>query len=702
MKISAEWIREFVKLDVDDRKLAGDLTMHGIAVEGVACEDGVTIFDIEFTTNRPDAMNHYGVARECAATYDVDLKPLVANLPAMAMAASAGADLDPRPNAKPLLESPFSITIEDEKGCARYTARVVRDVKIVPSSEAVARRLRSVDQRSINSIADATNYVWEMGHPTHAFDLDLLEGGRLIVRRARKGESLRTLDGVERILSSDDLVIADAVKPVALAGVMGGFDTMITEKTRNILIESAWFDPVTVRKSAKRHNLHTDAAHRFERGADFGATPLACARVAQLVLEAAGGHLEGDAIDPIARSIVRPEVPLRQREIERILGKHIEGGEIDRILRRLGFALAREHHADDAGTCGAEALRVQVPTWRLDVEREIDIIEEIARIHGYDNFPGTLPAFAGAVSRLPDEEKDSKLRRMLLALGYDEAMSGTFLNGEELSAFTPARPLLLENPISEEAGALRTSLLPGMLQMLAWNLNHGNANVRLFEAGHVYASCDGRVNERKQVTLGATGQAEPAGWGRQERPYGFFDMKGDIEELLAAFSFRSIYFDEHTAEFLHPGRSARVVIDGTAIAQFGQLHPQLAAARKLRQDVFVAEIQLDRLYQHSLRKPHYSPVPRFPAVNRDFSFIFENRVEFEQIAAKVKELKVPALQRFVPIEVFRGGAIPAGRYSVLLRAEFLSAERTLTDNEVGGWVQQIVQVLESLGGRQRA
>jgi phenylalanyl-tRNA synthetase beta chain len=697
MKIAADWVREFVKLEVDDRKLAGDLTMHGIAVEGIAQENGATVYDVEFTTNRPDAMNHYGVARECAALYDVDLKPLVASLPAMAMAMVAGAESAPASENRVAPGPPFAIRIDDERGCARYTARVVRDVSIRPSPEHVARRLQSVEQRPINNIADASNYVlWEMGHPTHAFDLDLLEGGQIVVRRARTGEGLRTLDGVERKLSPEDLVIADARKPVGLAGVMGGFDTMITERTRNVLVESAWFDPVTVRKTAKRHNLHSDAAHRFERGADFAATPLACARVVQLILESAGGRVDGGELDPVARALARPEVFLRYREVERILGKFIAAAEIERILRRLGFTVLRVRCA------GQEGLDLLLPSWRLDIEREIDVIEEIARVHGYENFPGTLPEFAGAIDELPDEKKDAKLRQSLLALGYHEALSWTFLHPQQTLAFSSGQPLQLENPISEEAAALRTSLLPGMVDMLAWNLNHGNESVRLFEAGHVYAMSGGRVDERRQISLGATGNAEPALWGRPARPYGFFDMKGDMEELLASFSCRALYFDEHAAEYFHPGRSARVVMDGATVAQFGQLHPQLAAAHKLRQDVYLGEIQLDRLYRHALRQPHYLPIPRFPAVDRDFSFVFGDDVSFAQIKARADALHMAELASFEPGEIFRGGAIPAGKYSLLLRAKFQSRERTLTDEEVTGWARQIVQALEALGGSQRA
>ena len=339
---------------------------------------------------------------------------------------------------------PFPIEIANKDDCARYTARIIRGVTIKASPEPIAKRLLRVDQRPINNAADASNYtLWEMGHPTHAFDLDLLEGARIIVRRAFSGETLKTLDGVERKLSPEDLIIADAKKPIALAGVMGGFDTMITEKTKNVLLESAWFDPVAIRKSSRRHGLHTDASHRFERGADFGATSLACARVAQRILEWAGGQLHGGEIDVVARHLDQAPVELRPSEVRRMLGEALDVEEIVRTLRRLGFELMPEPATDPEFT-------VHIPSWRLDVEREIDLIEEIARLHGYDKFANTLPAYAGAVVELPDEKKDAKLRSSLLALGYNQAISLTFISHEEAEQFAHAPVIDLANPLSEE------------------------------------------------------------------------------------------------------------------------------------------------------------------------------------------------------------------------------------------------------------
>jgi len=675
MKLSPQWLRDFVEIKADNARLADDLTLAGIAVEKV---EGF-IFEMDITTNRPDAMNHYGAAREASAIYDVPLKPLASKLPATKTA------------------TPFPIEIQEPDLCPRFTARVIRGVTVKPSPAPIAERLASIDQRPINNIVDASNYVlWEIGKPTHAFDLDLLEGGKIIVRKGRAGETLKTLDGQVRQINAEDLVIADARKPVGLAGVMGGFDTMITEKTRNILIESAWFDPAVVRKMSRRHGLHTDASHRFERGADYESTVISCDRVAELVLSSGGGELEGNVVDVIARPMPSPVVSLHLSEVVRHLGKILSRDEVQRILERLGFVLeaADAAHEDPK-------FSVRVPSWRLDVTREIDLIEEIARQHGYNKFANTLPASSGAVVELPDAAKDARLRSSLLALGYNEALSVTFISPESAKQFSTAEPLLLANPLSDEASAMRTSLLPGMLDMLGWNLNRGAASVRLFEAGHIFEKTASSRDEKKHICLGATGNATTANLHEKPRPYSFFDLKGDLEVLFSAFA-GTVTFDIQTPAYLHPGRSACAQLNGATVAQFGQLHPDLAAARKFRQEVFVAEIYLAVLYRQQLRQPTYTAPSKFPAVDRDFSFVFADAARFDQIRAAVAALNIPDLRAFTPVETFRGGNVPAGSYSLLLRAVFQSVDHTLRDEEVAGWSTQIIAALKALGGTQRS
>jgi phenylalanyl-tRNA synthetase beta chain len=689
MKISPQWLRDFVDLPADNHQLAEALTNAGAAVEGITGEGENMVFETEITTNRPDEMNHYGLAREASAIYDVALKPIEPKLP----------------KSKPT--STFPIQVHEPDLGPRFTARMLCGVRIKPSPSNIANRLALLDSRPINNAVDATNYVlMEMGKPTHAFDLDLLEGGKIMVRRAATGETLKTLDGVERKLSPEDLVVADSRKPVALAGVMGGFDTMITEKTRNILIESAWWDPATIRKTAKRHGLHTDASHRFERGADFESTILSCDRVAELILQSGGGELVGDVIDVVSKHLDQAPVALHLSEVDRILGGGLGANEIIRLLRRLGFEILAERHD------GLE-FTVHIPPWRLDIEREIDLIEEIARIHGYDKFPNTLPAYVGSVVELPDAAKGGKLRSTLLALGYNEAVSLTFISHEDAHQFSQAPALELANAISEEASVMRTSMVPGMLNMLAYNLNRGNDDVRLFEAGNVFEAAGSKSVEVKRICLGATleglkkylPQGAMLNVSKDENGSAlevFRSVKGDVEQLLNAFQSSSLYHNASTAEYYHPGRSARAVMDGTTVAQFGQIRSELASARKLRQDVFVAEIYLDRLYGYELREARYTPIPRYPAVERDFSFVFPDAVVFEKIQQAVTGLNVNELCSFAPVEIFRGGAIPAAKYSILLRAKFQSGDRTLREDEVAQWSGQIVKALQDLGGEQRA
>lgn len=711
MKISPQWLRDFVDLKVDNARLAEDLSNVGATVEGVVGDGEKMIFDMEITTNRPDEMNHYGLAREAAAIYDLPLKAITPALPATAKAASsdglngtAEAVLS-RPAthsgsaAAVAASSPdasFPIEIEEPALCPRFTARAIRNVSIKASSERVIRRLSLLDQRPINNAVDATNYVlWEMGKPTHVFDLDLLEGSRIVVRKARAGETLKTLDGVERKLTIEDLVVADTVKPVGLAGVMGGFDTMITEKTRNVLIESAWWDPIMVRKMARRHGLHTDASHRFERGADFESTVLSTNRVAELILTSGGGELQGEVSDVIARRVDQAPIELRISDVHRILGKKLPTDEIFRILDKLGFGLLPERG-------GEFDFTVRIPSWRLDIEREIDLIEEIARAHGYNKFPNTLPSFSGAVIDHPEAKKEAKVRSSLLAMGYNEAISLSFISRQDASGFSPAQPVELENPLSTEASVMRTSPLPGMIDMVAYNLNRSVENVRLFELGNIYEYSGANSVETKRVSIGATGSALTQSVNQLARPYSFYDLKGDIETLLEAFEHTTLHYDAQVSSYYHPGRAARVIVDGDVLGQFGQLHPEIAALRKVRQDVFVGEIYLDRLYQRELRNIRYTALPRYPAVERDFSFLFDHSVTFEKIQTAVVDLGIEELRSFEPIEIFRGGAVGTGKYSVLLRATFQSKERTLREDEIAGWSAQIVKTLEALGGALRA
>ncbi|MGA2569360.1 MAG: phenylalanine--tRNA ligase subunit beta [Terracidiphilus sp.] len=705
MKILTKWLRAYLPgLPVDDAQLAEALTLRGIAVEGnyPLGEGNGSLYEMDITTNRVDAMNHYGVAREAAAIYGLALPELDFRLPAA------------RPAAKP-----YSVQIEAQDACGRFTARVLRDVTIGESRDwfkgaEVVAYFQMLDQKMISNAVDATNFAWlAMGQPTHAFDLDKIEGG-IIVRRARKGERLKTLDGVERVLYEEDLVVADHKKALALAGVMGGWDTMITAETKNVLVEAAWFDPMAVRQTARRHGLHTDASHRFERGADFNAAPIASALVSAILL-ANGGWVEGELVDAqvpaiAARTAHRKPIELKLSEVQRILGttedaEGITAATVENVLRALGCGLSSlpAQAADDA------AWSVTLPSWRLDVEREIDLIEEVARVYGYNRFANTLPAFGEGVQALPCAGKETAVRGTLRAAGFHEAIGSTFCSAAEavLTAPQPALVVPLGNPLSEEAGVLRPSLIPAMLAMVAGNLNRDVDDVRLFEMGTVFSGTTDKVDERPALAIGAVGSLPEESALHPGRTIEFHDVKGVVEQVLERFEARAVYFDRFpaeagiTPEWLHPYRAARAVADGITVGWFGQLHPREAAARKIRQEVLVGELYLDRLYKLPLRKPAAREISRYQPVKRDFSLVLGEAIPWETIDRAMAGLGIPELADWRVREVFRDARLGKGEYSLLLGATFQAPDRTLREEELKEFEARVVEAVGKAGARLR-
>jgi phenylalanyl-tRNA synthetase beta chain len=702
MKILTKWLRTYLpELAVSDTQLAEDLTLRGIAVEGIydlGAGNG-SLYEMDITTNRVDAMNHYGIAREAATIYGVQLKPLDTSLPA------------PQPGTQS-----HSIKIEAEDACGRFTARVLRNITISPSRDwfpgaEVSTWFGLLEQKQISNAVDATNFAWlAMGQPTHAFDLDKIEGG-IIVRRARKGEKLKTLDGMDRILDPDDLVVADQVKALGLAGVMGGWDTMITPETKNVLVEAAWFEPMAVRRTARRHGLHTDASHRFERGADFNAAPIASAIVSRILL-ANGGHIEGDLVDVRvssweARTANRPAISLALNEAHRLLGKTedkegITAATVESILTGLGCGLTT-HSAQPP------AWQVSLPSWRLDLQREIDLIEEVARVYGYNRFANTLPAFGEGVKALPWVEAESATRRTVLAAGFHEAISSTFCSAAEaaLTAPTPGQIVPLGNPLSEEAGVMRPSLVPGLLNSLAGNLNRDVADIRLFELGTVFSGTTEKVDERPALAFAAAGNLPNQSSLHTTRAIEFHDLKGIVEQLLSRFQIRDTYFDHFAAEsdltpaWLHPYRSARVVADGLTIGWFGQLHPTQAATRKIKDAVLIGEIYIDRLYRLPLRKPAAREISRFQPVRRDFSLVLDQSIPWERIDQSLASLQIPELVDWRPAEVFRDAKLGANDYSLLVSTTFQAPDRTLREEELQSFQSRVIDAVSKAGAKLR-
>ena len=693
MDILTPWLRSYLpELSVTDAQLAEDLTLRGIAVEGTFPLEGKltgTRYEMDITTNRVDAMNHYGVAREVAAIYNVALKPIPQTAPV----------------AENISGDSYRVTIEAQDLCGRFTARVIRGVTVKAATGLIADYFAALGQKPISGPVDVTNFGWlAMGQPTHVFDLDTLEGG-IIVRRAHAGEKLRLLDGSEHTLVAEDLVVADQKKALALAGVMGGWDSRVTETTKNILVEAAWFDPAAIRASSRRHGLHTDASHRFERGADFNAAPLANNLVTRLVVEQAGGQVVGPMTDVIipaiaAKTADRPTISLRVTEVQRHLGTTADGTGISesivaQYLTALGCALTQT---------APGAYAVKLPSWRLDLEREIDLIEEVARVYGYNKFANTLPTFTGTVIELPHATQESAIRTTLRGLGYSEAISSTFCSAEEAAAFTTAPAVAMGNPLSAEAGMLRPALTPGMATMLAHNLHRDVSTVRLFELGTVFTGTTTTVAEHTGLALGLTGNANATALYKAEDAL-FYELKGALETLLAKFAGSITLDTTDLPTWIAPGRGARILLDGTPIAVFGELAPAELQRRKLRQPVAMAEVHAATLLARPLCQPVSRDLSRFQAVERDFSFVFPDAVRWQAIDDAIRTLGIAELQSIAPVEIFRdakGKSIAAGSYSLLTRVVFQSTERTLSEEDLTTSSNRITAALTALGGVQRA
>lgn len=702
MKILTNWLRSYLpEIPASDRQLAEDLTRRGIAVEGIfdLGPGNGSLYEMDITTNRVDAMNHYGIAREAATIYGVGLKGLDATLPASMSAAT-----------------PYSVKIEAKDGCGRFTARVLRGITIsgsrdwFPGAE-VTTYFNLLEQKQISNAVDATNFAWlAIGQPTHAFDLDKIEGG-IIVRRARKGEKLKTLDGAEHVLDPEDLIIADHVKALGFAGVMGGWDTMITPETKNVLVEAAWFEPMAVRRTARRHSLHTDASHRFERGADFNAAPMASAIVSRILL-ANGGQIEGDLVDVREarwedRTARRPLVSLALAEVNRILGQTedrqgITAPVVQSVLTGLGCSLTPRAQENPEWQVG-------LPSWRLDLEREIDLIEEVARVYGYNRFANTLPAFGEGVRALSWAGSEAAARGTFLAAGFHEAINSTFCSAgdAQLTAPMPGQVVALGNPLSEEAGVMRPSLVPGMLMAVAGNLNRDVNDVRLFELGTVFSGTTEEVDERPALGIAAAGALPQQSSLHPTRALEFHDLKGVVEQLLSRFQVRDVYYDRFPADagltpkWLHPYRSARVAAEGITVGWFGQLHPREAAARKIKSAVLIGEIFLDRLYKLPLRKPAAREISRYQAVRRDFSLVLDQSVPWECIDKALLSLQLPELVEWRAAEVFRDARLGGNDYSLLVSATFQALDRTLREEELQLYQSRVVEAVTKVGARLR-
>jgi phenylalanyl-tRNA synthetase beta chain len=689
MKVLYNWLREFVEFNAPPAELRTRLSMTGVPIDAIDDSPAGPVLDAELFMNRPDCMGHYGIAREVATLYRRRLKPAEIKLK------------EARDNAA----AATRVAIECPDLCGRYTARVLRGVKVAPSPDWLRQRLEALGQASINNVVDATNYVmFELGHPTHAFDLDTLAEQRIVVRRARPGEKMRTLDGVERILSGETCMIADATRSVAVGGVMGSLETEISFSTRNVLLESAWFDPVSIRRTAKALGLRTEASTRFERGADPEMAELASRRTAELIQQLTGGEILAGVVDVYPRRPAAEHIEVTRKELLRVMGADVPDREIEAILTALGFEPMRVDATRGSAGSLMAAWECRRPSWRHDVTREIDLIEEVARHYGFDKFPARLPAAKQPAARLPHAEAEDRLRECLLALGYDEIVTIPLVDPEKDALFRPegVTPAQIKNPLAEDASVLRTSGVVNMLAALEWNLHRGQRDLRLFEIGRAYQVRGRDPVETRILTVGATGLARPKGVHEAAREFIFADLKGDLDQLgELAGNFR---WDSGGPTWLHLASAAQLflappgTLNGGTLAGFaGQLARRTAERFKLRQDVFVAELLLDPLYAgygSARAQRRYTPLSRYPSVQRDFSLILVEGTPFARVADAIRALGIAEVARIEAVDLFRGGQIPPEKYSLLVRVTFQSHQATLTEAQLGSFTARIVAALE--------
>jgi phenylalanyl-tRNA synthetase beta chain len=654
------------------------------------------VYDLEITPNRPDLNSVIGIAREISAVTGNALKIPTFNVQ----------------HSTFNVQDCVAVRIEDAELCPRYTARVVKGVKIGPSPDWLRSALEKVGIRSINNVVDVTNFVMlEIGQPLHAFDYHLISKGKngkptIVVRRAAAGERFKTLDDQERTLTNEMLLIADEQRGIALAGVMGGQNTEINDRTVDVLIESAYFAPVNILRTSKALGLRSESSYRFERGADMGICDGASRRAAQLILETAGGQLAEGVVDAYPKPAEPKQITLLFSKSKDLLGIGISHAEQISFLTRLGLNIA----AQEPGEC-----KFTVPSWRVDLKREVDLIEEVARLFGVENIPATPPRGAiGANDFDAVHDQIAEARRILSGLGLNEAQGQTLVSSAEFG-MRSAESVMLANPLSSDMDVLRPSLLPGLIHSLRHNVSRKNYDLALFEIGRVFGNTDGRVRENTQspepvdkavrapreerhVAIALTGQRALNFWSGAERDAKFdaFDLKGLVEEFLEQFGIRGTMFAkraESTALFLE---SATIALGGKLmLGEMGQLSPVLAKKYDLRDAVFVAELNLDQLLARRNPAKPFKPLPQFPSIRRDVAMLVPEPTTHDAVLQTVKKTKPANLEQVELFDVFRGKNVPEGQKSMAYAFTYRSPEKTLTDAEVNAAHAKIVEAFKA-------
>ncbi len=644
-----------------------------------------SILELDLTPNRGDCLSILGVAREVAVIFNTELKPVSGVEPAESMIEGVRID------------------IEDEELCRRYVARMLKDVKIEPSPAWMQQRLTTLGVRPISNIVDVTNYVMlELGQPMHAFDFDRVTGGHVVVRRARPGERMVTLDGAERRLTPEMLLIADPAVAIGIAGVMGGLDSEVTAETRTVLLESACFNPISIRRTARDLGLRSEASLRFEKGVDLEGCLWAANRAVELLEQMGAGKAVSGAVDNYPAPYVPRTILVRPERVNQILGVSVPREEVVRILEKLEFA---PREADDG-------LLISVPSHRPDVQREIDLVEEVARIYGYDRIEDTLPFGATTPGiRTPEQLLLNQVRELLAACGLTEVVTYSFVSPGVFDRLgIPADhalrdTLALQNPLSEDQSVMRTLLFPGLLETFARNYHRRNVDTALFEVATVFWRCaDDPLPEERMVLAIAMMGGTPGGWNLAKRPLDFFQLKGVLETVAQKIGLPPFEFvpgGEHPS--FHPGRSAWVRLGDTVLGVMGELHPDVLEAYELPPGSVACELDFDqiiRLDRETVKR--YEGLPRYPSVERDLAFVIETAVPALEVVALIRKGGGPLLQEITLFDVYQGKQVEEGYRSLAFALRFQAPDRTLTDEEVNGYLDEIVRLLtEHIGARLR-
>ena len=683
MLISYNWLKDLIDISMPAEEVAEQLTRVGITVEGVHPQGDDFVLDIDLTSNRPDCLSHLGIAREMAAITGQAIRTVNASEPEIPLPAVLAYDV---------------VAIQDPDLCHRFTARIIRNVKIGPSPEWLVKRLEAIGERAINNVADITNYVMhELGQPMHSFDLDKLAGNRIIVRRARSGETIKTLDEVDRKLDDTMLAICDAEKPAAIGGIMGGLDSSITESTTTVLLEVAYFKRENIRQTSRRLNLATEASYRFERGVDIDNLVKASNQAAQLICDLADGEL-GEFVDVYPTKAETRQVTSRNlsNAVERLTGLKVAESDCVRILASLGITTS-EH----------ERANFVVPSWRHDISIEEDLVEEVARHVGYEKIAEELPPAFGAGEYQHSEPRKKRLRQTLSDLGFNEAISYSFIDTRHDDQFELASDIVdptledkfvtLRDSVIEGAVRMRPTLLPGLLESVRVNFNQQRKDLRLFEIGKGFAaksSEDGLPTERELFSIVVTGSETYANRAMTQRELDFYDAKGAVESALEAVGFSNLVFSAVDAKHLRKGQSAQISSDGKKVGSVGRLNEELTTDYKFKQPVYVAELDLQALLEAETLPDLYHALPKYPSVVRDVSLLVNRGMTFEEIRASILAQGRELCRAVRFVDVYEGKGMAPDERSLTIRLEYRSDERTLIEAEVDAVHGELLAALE--------